>query len=109
MSGATADVVIVGAGIIGAACARAVAMEGLSVIVVESRGVCAGASAAGMGHLLVMDDSEAQVALTRYSIGVWKEMASELPAEVEFNRCGTIWAAADEAGMAEVRRKQASD
>src|SRR5207245_2672875 len=36
MSGATADVVIVGAGIIGAACARALAREGLSVIVVES-------------------------------------------------------------------------
>src|SRR5437868_5845383 len=47
----TADVVIVGAGIIGAACARALAKEGLSVIVVESRGVCAGASAAAEPNL----------------------------------------------------------
>ena len=37
--------------------------------------------------------------------GLWKEMAKELPAEVEFNPCGTIWVATDEDEMAEVCRK----
>ena len=33
-----------------------------------------GATAAGMGHLVVMDDSEAQFALTRYSQTLWEEI-----------------------------------
>ena len=52
------------------------------------------ATAAGMGHLVVMDDSEAQFALTRYSQQLWDEVSAELPREVEHDACGTIWIAA---------------
>jgi glycine/D-amino acid oxidase-like deaminating enzyme len=99
------DVVIVGAGIVGAACAEALSREGFSVTVVESRGVSAGATAAGMGHLVVMDDSEAQFALTRYSVELWSRLAAEAPPKVEFDRCGTLWVATDEAEMEAVRAK----
>jgi glycine/D-amino acid oxidase-like deaminating enzyme len=58
-----------------------------------------------MGHIVVMDDSEAQFALTRYSRDLWNEAAATLPPQVEFERCGTLWVAADEEEMAEVRRK----
>jgi glycine/D-amino acid oxidase-like deaminating enzyme len=58
-----------------------------------------------MGHLVVMDDSEAQFALTRYSQQLWDEIADELPREVEHDACGTIWIAADDEEMAEARRK----
>ena len=58
-----------------------------------------------MGHIVVMDDSEAQFALTRYSQILWDELCAELPQDVEYERCGTIWVAADEQEMAEVRRK----
>ena len=34
-----------------------------------------GATAAGMGHIVVMDDSEAQFALTRYSQTLWDELS----------------------------------
>jgi glycine/D-amino acid oxidase-like deaminating enzyme len=61
-----------------------------------------------MGHIVVMDDSSAQFALTRYSQSLWNEVAPELPADVEYERCGTIWVAADEEEMAEVQRKQSS-
>ncbi|HEY7115542.1 MAG TPA: FAD-dependent oxidoreductase [Tepidisphaeraceae bacterium] len=105
MSQRTADVVIVGAGIVGAACAASLAAEGLSVTVVEAIGVGTGVTAAGMGHLVVMDDSEAQFALTRYSLELWKQLADELPADVELDRCGTLWVAADEDEMQAVRRK----
>jgi glycine/D-amino acid oxidase-like deaminating enzyme len=105
MNRATADVVIVGAGIVGAACAAALSAEGLSVIVVESRGVGEGATAAGMGHLVVMDDSEAQFALTRYSLSLWNELVDPMPADVELDRCGTLWVAADEPEMEAVRQK----
>lgn len=99
------DVAIVGAGIVGAACAAALAREGLSVIVIDAGGVATGSTAAGMGHIVVMDDSEVQFALTQYSQKLWKKLADEMPASCEFEHCGTIWVAADEEEMDEVRRK----
>ncbi len=105
--GETGDVVIAGAGIVGAACAEALSREGLRVVVIESRGVGQGATAAGMGHIVVMDDSEAEFALTRYSRDLWDQVVSSLPPEVEFERCGTLWVAADAEEMAAVHRKAA--
>ena len=59
-----------------------------------------------MGHIVVMDDSEAQFALTSYSRRLWRQLAPELPVTVEQEFCGTLWVAADDEEMAEVRRKQ---
>jgi glycine/D-amino acid oxidase-like deaminating enzyme len=59
-----------------------------------------------MGHLVVMDDSEAQFALTSYSRRLWHEIRPRLTRDVEFDACGTLWVAADEEEMAEVLRKQ---
>jgi glycine/D-amino acid oxidase-like deaminating enzyme len=106
MSAAAYDLAIVGAGIVGAACAMEAAGAGLRVVIIEAGPVGGGATAAGMGHLVVMDDSEAQFALTRYSQALWQELAAELPRDCEYEACGTIWVAADEEEMAEVRRKQ---
>ena len=105
MSSRTYDAVIIGAGIVGSACAAECAREGLTVAIVEAGIVGGGATAAGMGHLVVMDDSEAQFALTRYSQQLWDEISDELPDEVEHDACGTIWIAADDDEMAEAQRK----
>jgi D-hydroxyproline dehydrogenase subunit beta len=105
MSPKVYDVVIIGAGIVGSACAAECARAGLSVAIVEAGIIGGGATAAGMGHLVVMDDSEAQFALTRYSQQLWDELSEELPREVEHDACGTIWIAADDEEMAEARRK----
>lgn len=102
----TYDVIVIGGGIVGAACAAECAAAKLSVAIVEARMIGGGATAAGMGHLVVMDDSEAQFALTRYSQLLWDELREELPQTVEHDACGTIWVAADDAEMAEVWRKQ---
>ncbi|OYV73938.1 MAG: hypothetical protein B7Z72_01380, partial [Gemmatimonadetes bacterium 21-71-4] len=48
------DVVIVGAGIVGAACAYELSRSGLSVTVCDTAYPGAGATSAGMGHVLVM-------------------------------------------------------
>jgi glycine/D-amino acid oxidase-like deaminating enzyme len=104
---ASYDVAIAGAGIVGAACAAECAAAGLSVAVVEPGPIGGGATAAGMGHIVVMDDSPAQIALTHYSRTVWQELARELPSDVEYVAAGTVWVAADDEEMAEVRRKQA--
>jgi D-hydroxyproline dehydrogenase subunit beta len=100
------DVLIIGAGIVGAACADACAAEKLRVGVVEADMIGGGATAAGMGHLVVMDDSEAQFALTHYSEQLWRRLVPELPDNVEYEGCGTIWVAADEEEMKAVRKKK---
>ena len=101
------DIIIVGAGIVGAACARECARGGMRVLVLDRGPVSGGTTGAGMGHIVVMDDSEAQFALTRYSRELWLELRPQLPDDVEYEICGTLWVAADEEEMAEVRRKQA--
>jgi glycine/D-amino acid oxidase-like deaminating enzyme len=106
MSNAAYDVLIVGAGIVGAACADELARRGLRVEVIDGHIIGSGATAAGMGHIVVMDDSEAQFALTRYSQQLWQELRPELPDDAEYEQCGTIWVAADGEEMIEVRRKR---
>jgi D-hydroxyproline dehydrogenase subunit beta len=106
MSKDTYDVVIVGAGIVGAACADAFAGRGLRVAIVDRDVVGSGATAAGMGHIVVMDDSDAQFALTNYSQRLWQLLRTELPDDVEYEQAGTIWVAADEEEMTEVLRKR---
>lgn len=100
-----AEVVIVGAGIVGAACALELASEGLRVLVIDEGFPSGGSTGAAMGHIVVMDDSEAQFAITRYSQILWDDLREQLPPAVEFDPCGTLWVAADEKEMAEVRRK----
>jgi len=99
------DVAIVGGGIVGAACAAECARAGMSVTVIEPGMIGGGATAAGMGHIVVMDDSEAQFALTRLSRDLWMELAHDLPRNVEVLPCGTLWVAADEQEMQQVLRK----
>src|ERR1700682_1227081 len=99
------DVLMVGAGIVGAACADALSEAGLQVAVLESRFAGGGATAAAMGHVVVMDDSDAQFALTEYSRRLWPGLAPELPAECEDRRTGTLWIAAEAEELEAVRRK----
>jgi glycine/D-amino acid oxidase-like deaminating enzyme len=102
----TYDMAIVGAGIVGAACAAECSRNGLKVVVLDRGPVGGGSTAAGMGHIVVMDDSEAQFALTSFAHRLWHRFAPELPADAEYDRCGTLWVAADEQEMTEVLRKQ---
>ena len=99
------DVVIAGGGIVGAACALASAQAGFRVALVEREFLGSGATAAGMGHIVVMDDSEAQFALTHRSQQLWHALSATLPSRAEFETVGTLWVAADEEEMAEAARK----
>jgi glycine/D-amino acid oxidase-like deaminating enzyme len=60
-----------------------------------------------MGHIVVMDDSEAQFQLTAYSRQLWSELAGALWQDCEDDPCGTLWIAADDEEMAAVRAKAA--
>jgi glycine/D-amino acid oxidase-like deaminating enzyme len=100
------DVIIVGAGIVGAACAAECAAAGLKTLILDRGILGGGTTAAGMGHIVVMDDSDAQFALTEYSRRLWLQLRSQLSGDVEYEVCGTLWVAADDEEMAEARRKE---
>ncbi len=101
------DVIVIGAGIVGAACARALAREGRRVTVLDTSFAAGGTTAAGMGHLVAMDDSPEQLALTALSLELWRELMPTLPPAVEFDACGTIWVAENAEQLGAVHAKQA--
>jgi glycine/D-amino acid oxidase-like deaminating enzyme len=105
MSNPAADVVVVGAGIVGAACAFSFAREGLKTLVLDASFPGSGATAAGMGHIVVMDDSEAQRALTLRSRELWTQLIDDMPVDCEYDRRGTLWMAVDDEEMRIVRAK----
>ena len=99
------DAVIVGGGIVGAACARSLSQQGMLVALVEQGEPGGGATAAAMGHIVVLDDSHAQLALTRYSQSLWRQLAAALPLDAEYTPRGTLWVAADDEEMQQIRYK----
>lgn len=101
--GSQATAIVVGAGIVGAACAEALASDGFGVTVIESRYAAAGATSGGMGHVVAMDDSGPQLALTDWSVRLWKQR--RFTDDCEIDDCGTIWVAADSAEMDLVAKK----
>jgi glycine/D-amino acid oxidase-like deaminating enzyme len=101
------DAIVVGAGIVGAACAYYLSRLGRRVTVVDGAFAGGGTTAAGMGHIVVMDDSDAQFALTSWSQRLLDDLLPELPAAAEFERCGTLWVAEDEAQLEAARNKLA--
>ncbi len=100
------DVIVIGAGIIGTACAYELAAHGLDVLVIDRAGVGGGVTAAGMGHLVVMDDSPAEFVLSAHSRKLWLELAPHLDARHAFVRCGTLWVAADDDEFMLAQRRQ---
>lgn len=90
-AGGTFELIIIGAGIVGAACAEAAVAAGLRVAVVECGAVGGGASAAAMGHLVAMDGDAHELALCSYSLRLWQRWA-DWP-QAEYQRCGTLWVA----------------
>jgi glycine/D-amino acid oxidase-like deaminating enzyme len=101
------DAIVVGAGVVGAAVADALSAEGISVTVLDSSFAAGGTTAAGMGHIVVMDDSDEQFALTSYSRQLLDELRDEVSTRAEYERCGTLWVAEDDEQLEIVRAKHA--
>lgn len=86
-----ADAVIVGAGIVGAACAYYLAEGGLKVYLIERGSVASGTSGSGEGNILISDKSPGpELELAKLGLKVWKELAKTLPHDFEFEEKGGI-------------------
>ncbi|MFE6842907.1 NAD(P)/FAD-dependent oxidoreductase [Streptomyces sp. NPDC057686] len=98
------DVVIIGAGVVGAAIAYYAARSGLSVAVVDRGPVAGGTTGAGEGNLLVSDkEAGPELDLALLSAGLWRELAAVLPQEIEYEAKGGLVVAPDEASLKALR------
>ncbi|QIY59371.1 FAD-binding oxidoreductase [Streptomyces sp. RPA4-5] len=100
----SSDVIVVGAGVVGAACAYYASRAGLSVTVVDRGPVAGGTTGAGEGNLLVSDKEPGpELDLALLSTGLWQELAELLPPQIEYEPKGGLVVAADETGMRALR------
>jgi glycine/D-amino acid oxidase-like deaminating enzyme len=98
---ATADAVIIGAGIIGAATAAFLAATGRSVCVLDRSGPLGGTTAAGEGNILVSDHLPGpDLSLALRSVALWQEFAAGHGAEFEFEHKGGVVVAHDPGQLA---------
>ena len=77
------DVVVIGAGIVGAACARKLAMLDRSVLVIDSGSTAGGTSSQGEGNLLLSDKAPGpELVLAQYARRLWPQLAADLADEL---------------------------
>ncbi|MEU0537926.1 NAD(P)/FAD-dependent oxidoreductase [Amycolatopsis tolypomycina] len=99
-------VVVIGAGIVGAACARELALAGFDVLVVDRGRPAGGTTSHGEGNLLVSDKGPgAELALAQLSARLWPQVLAEIAADgpraaaaTEYDPKGGIVVATTEAG-----------
>jgi len=97
----TCDVVVVGAGMTGAACALYAARAGLDVVVVDRGPVAGGTTGAGEGNLLVSDKEPGpELDLALLSNRLWGELALEFGESIEYEAKGGVVVATSPGGLA---------
>ncbi|MGD8880934.1 MAG: FAD-dependent oxidoreductase [Desulfobacterales bacterium] len=101
----TADVVVIGAGVVGTAIAYFLVRHNMDVILVEKGAITAGTSGKGEGDVLVSDkppgfDSQ----LTKLSQDLFPEIANELDYDIGWTQRGSLLAIENEAEMEEAKK-----
>ncbi|MFI6684011.1 NAD(P)/FAD-dependent oxidoreductase [Streptomyces sp. NPDC050485] len=100
----TPDVIVVGAGVVGAACAYYAARAGLTVTVIDRGPVAGGTTGAGEGNLLVSDKEPGpELELALHSTALWAELAELLPSRIEYEPKGGLVVASGQDGMRALR------
>jgi len=73
------DVAVIGAGVVGAACAHALTARGLRVAVIDRSSAASGTSSHCEGNLLVSDKGPGpELDLARHSLALWRQLAPQL-------------------------------
>jgi len=101
----SADVVVIGAGMVGAACAYYCGAAGLAVTVVERGSVAGGTTGAGEGNVLVSDKEPGpELDLARWSSDLWRKLADEHGSAFEYEAKGGLVVAASTGELALLQR-----
>ena len=105
----TADVVVIGGGIIGSSCAYFLAREGLDVVQVEEAAeLAAGASGACDGFIILQDKAPGpELDLGLLSAQLYAELSRRLDLDFEYNPKGGLQLAENDLEMALLRQRVA--
>ncbi len=101
----TADVIVVGSGIIGSFAAYALAPLGAKVIVIDRAGLAPGTSRSSDGNLLMSDKSPGLLFdLMAESLALWDAMIADLGNHCEFDKKGSLVVSLSAGGAAGLAR-----
>jgi D-hydroxyproline dehydrogenase subunit beta len=96
-----ADLVVIGAGMVGAACAYYAARAGLAVTVVDRGSVAGGTTGSGEGNLLVSDKEPGpELDLALLSCRLWRDLAADA---FEYEAKGGLVVASTDQGFADLK------
>ncbi|MBO0662561.1 FAD-binding oxidoreductase [Jiella sp. MQZ9-1] len=96
----SADVVVIGGGIVGVCAAYFLARRGLKVALVEKGRIGAEQSSRNWGWCRQQNRDARELPLATQSLALWEEMAADLDEDLGFRRCGLLYLSNDEAEIA---------
>ncbi|MDR1070692.1 MAG: FAD-binding oxidoreductase [Gracilibacteraceae bacterium] len=100
----TADVVVIGGGVMGCAAAYRLSGEGLSVIVLEKDEICAGASGRNAGGVRQSARDVRELPLAIHAVKhIWPALGEELGVDVEYVQQGNLRLGRTEAHLEKLR------
>ena len=100
----SADVVIIGGGIIGAATAYYLAKRGMSVALVEKGRIAGEQSSRNWGWCRQQDRDRAEIPLIKESLRIWNDLNNEIGAETGFRQTGVLYVTQDPQELAKWER-----
>ncbi|MBN8873540.1 MAG: FAD-binding oxidoreductase [Rhodospirillales bacterium] len=96
-----ADVVVIGAGIVGSFAAYHLARRGLSVALVEKGAVGAEQSSRNWGWCRQQNRDARELPMATRSLALWEQFAADTGEDTGFRRCGLLYLSNDEAELAQ--------
>src|ERR1051326_5381860 len=104
----TADVVIVGGGIMGASTAYHLAQRGVSAVVLESADMLGlGSTGLNAGGVRYQFATAVNIELSKLSFGMMERFPEEMGQALGLKRCGYLFLLDDESDLAQFRRNVA--
>ena len=87
----SADIVVIGGGIIGACAAYFLARDGLKVALLEKGRIGAEQSSRNWGWCRQQNRDARELPLSTKSLDLWGEISAELGEDLGFRRCGLLY------------------
>ena len=96
---AEADIVIVGAGIVGVSAAYWLARGGMKVVLLEKGSVGAEQSSRNWGWCRQQNRDARELPLSTRSLSLWEDMTADIGESLGFRRCGLLYLTNDQAEL----------